>query len=76
MITKKHLLQFIEQCQADRQDPLAILRQLKLYCEGVRDVRLGDNCILLITGESCEGCSPHTECVGETPRYLGIPRKP
>lgn len=42
---------FIQNCMASGYPTEQIVRQLQLYCTGVRDSRLCDNAISLIDGE-------------------------
>jgi hypothetical protein len=41
---------FIEVCQECGYSGATIMEQIRLVCEGVRDGRLCDNCIVLLDG--------------------------
>ena len=45
------LYQFISQHKIDGWDDSAIVYQLCLYSQGIRDYRLHDSCITLLDGE-------------------------
>ncbi len=44
------ILAFVELCRSQDLPETFIWNQVELFCQGVRDVRLHDNCIVLIGG--------------------------
>lgn len=54
MISMESITKFIEQCRKDSWTHIEILTQIDLVCKGVRDIRLHDNCIILLDGQPAE----------------------
>jgi hypothetical protein len=54
------LLRFIEEGHKDGVSDQHLVEQIKLFCEGVRDVRLADRAIALIDGETTNEPQTHS----------------
>lgn len=52
MLEQEAILNFIRQMKLNGATDKVVLQQIMLFCDGVRDVRLVDDCIILIDSET------------------------